>query len=253
MPPAVAPASQMRRAGTAVGPQHRRHLGDAQAADRRLHHHFAGEFHPRRLQIERQDGAAVEAAQAAVEIAARAAEEDAADRRQHGVAEVAVQLRHGAGHDAALEAVAHDQLVSRAKLRDEIVKPAEIVAVVGIAHDDVTAARGMDAAAQRAAVAAFGDRHERAPAASAIACEPSVLPLSAIRISPSTPLRSRYARAFRMQDARVSASLRQGIRMLSSHSAASTVWRGSAAGWMSSCSMQRPSRDPGDGHYADES
>src|SRR5690242_12483297 len=42
--------------------------------------------------------------------------------------------------------------------------------------------------------------------------EPSVLPLSAIRISPEMPARARYACAFLMQAGRVRASLRQGIR-----------------------------------------
>ena len=36
---------------------------------------------------------------------------------------------------------------------------AEVVAVVGVAHDDVRAARRLDAAHQRAAVAPFGYRH----------------------------------------------------------------------------------------------
>src|ERR1051326_9069878 len=44
--------------------------------------------------------------------------------------------------------------------------------------------------------------------------EPSVLPLSAIRISPEMPARARYACAFLMQAGRVRASLRQGIRVV---------------------------------------
>src|SRR6266481_1805607 len=57
----------------------------------------------------------------------------------------------------------------------------------------------------------------RAPPAAAIACEPSVLPLSAITTSPVQPLRARKARALEMQLAKVSASLRHGIRMVNSH------------------------------------
>src|SRR5262249_45648344 len=45
---------------------------------------------------------------------------------------------------------------------------------------------------------------------------PSVLPLSAIRISPDTPAPSMPVRAFLMHAASVSASLRQGIRIVSS-------------------------------------
>src|SRR3954447_387547 len=57
----------------------------------------------------------------------------------------------------------------------------------------------------------------RAPAALAIVCEPSVLPLSATSTSPWMPLRARKPHALAIQDASVSASLRQGIRMVSSH------------------------------------
>src|SRR5437764_483059 len=56
----------------------------------------------------------------------------------------------------------------------------------------------------------------RAPCARAIACEPSVLPLSATTTSPTTLLRDRKLRALAMQRASVSASLRQGIRTVSS-------------------------------------
>ena len=49
-----------------------------------------------------------------------------------------------------------------------------------------------------------------------MACEPSVLPLSAMMISPRTPARWRPSRAFSMQRASVSASFRQGMTMLSS-------------------------------------
>ena len=55
-------------------------------------------------------------------------------------------------------------------------------------------------AAQRGAVAPFAaPATTRAPSASAIACEPSVLPLSATTTSPSTPSASSDAGAFAMQ------------------------------------------------------
>src|SRR5271168_3922942 len=56
----------------------------------------------------------------------------------------------------------------------------------------------------------------RAPQASAYSTEPSLEPLSAIRISPATPERARNSLALPMQVAMVSASLRHGIRMVSS-------------------------------------
>src|SRR5262245_13664805 len=56
----------------------------------------------------------------------------------------------------------------------------------------------------------------RAPAASASACDPSVDPLSETTISPRTPSRSRHSAAFCTHTATVSASLRQGMRTVTS-------------------------------------
>ena len=56
----------------------------------------------------------------------------------------------------------------------------------------------------------------RAPSLSAMRCDPSVLPLSATRISPEITVRLRKPEAFAMQVPIVSASLRHGISMVSS-------------------------------------
>ena len=97
-------------------------------------------------------------------------------------------------------------------------RSAEVVAVVGVAHDDVAAARGGDAGLQRGAVAALGDVRRRGRRrAAAMSCEPSVLPLSATRTSPATPARSRKPRALATQTADASrASLRHGMTIVSS-------------------------------------
>src|SRR5258705_5156169 len=55
--------------------------------------------------------------------------------------------------------------------------------------------------------------------------DPSVEPLSATRISAASPSRSMHARAFRMQVCSVSASLRQGMRTVTSGPDAHTVDR----------------------------
>ena len=47
-------------------------------------------------------------------------------------------------------------------------------------------------------------------------CDPSVLPLSAINTSPTMPERARKSMALAMQMPRVSDSLRQGMRIVSS-------------------------------------
>src|SRR6516164_10884603 len=59
-------------------------------------------------------------------------------------------------------------------------------------------------------------RTTRAPFAAAIACEPSVLPLSAITTSPVQPLRARKACALDIQLASVPASFRHGIKIVNS-------------------------------------
>ncbi|KAK0332132.1 hypothetical protein LTR94_026128, partial [Friedmanniomyces endolithicus] len=153
VPPAVAPGAQVRRAAAPVLGQHRRHLADVEMRERGGHDHLAGEFHACRAQVEVDDRLAIEPAQPAVKIADRDAEEQPPDRRQHGIAEIAMQQRHRAGQDAALEPVAHHQLSAIAQCRDKGGKVAEVGAVVGIAHDDVAPARGVDAAAQCPALA----------------------------------------------------------------------------------------------------
>ena len=48
---------------------------------------------------------------------------------------------HGARLDAAGEAVAHDEVVAAAQRVDERAEVGEVVAVVGVAHDDEAPAR----------------------------------------------------------------------------------------------------------------
>lgn len=57
------------------------------------------------------------------------------------------------------EAVAHHELAARAQCFDEALQVREVVAVVGVAHDDVAAAGGRDARHQRRAVAALVHVH----------------------------------------------------------------------------------------------
>jgi hypothetical protein len=89
-----------------------------------------------------------------MEVAHRTAKEEPPDAAQHRVAEVAVQQRHGARRDAAGKAVAHHQVRALAQLGEKRVERAEIVAFVGVAHDHVLPARGLNPGAKRAAVAA---------------------------------------------------------------------------------------------------
>ena len=182
MPPAVAPAAEVRRPAAAVLVERRRHLGDPQPAEGRLDHDLARELHAGGLQVELENGLAVEAAQPAMEVADRRAEQHPADPDSSGLPRYLCSGGIALG-DAALEAVAHHELVARAEPLDERRRAREVVAVVGIAHDDVLAAGGVDAAHQGAAVSR-GTSTTRAPCARAMSCEPSVMPLSATITSP---------------------------------------------------------------------
>ena len=62
--------------------------------------------------------------------------------------------------DAALEAIAHDERIAFAQLLHEALEAREIVAVVGIAHDDVASARRGDSGCKRGTVAPLGHRHD---------------------------------------------------------------------------------------------
>src|SRR5258708_8596897 len=95
-----------------------------------------------------------------MEVAHTRAEKEPTDEAQHRIAEVAVQRGHGAATDAALEAVAHHERMPGAQLLDERVEPGEVVAVVGVAHDDVASARGPDPPPQTPAVPPLGHLHD---------------------------------------------------------------------------------------------
>ena len=160
MAPAVRPGAQMRRPRPAVDRKRGRHLGDGEPVERGAHHHLAGELHAGGPQVQREDGVAAQAAQAAMEIADAGAEEHPPDQAEHGIAEIAVQERHGAGRDAAGKAVAHHEVGAFAQLGEKQLEAGEIVAVVGVAHDDEAAARRGDPGPQRRAVAALGHRDD---------------------------------------------------------------------------------------------
>src|SRR4051812_11307813 len=117
MTPTVAPRFEMGGTAAAAYRKRDRNFADAKSVHRRFHHHLAREFHAGGLEVEPVDRLLVEAAQAAMEIAARALEKQPADAGEHGVAQIAVKQRHGAWRDAALETISHYQLVSAAQHR----------------------------------------------------------------------------------------------------------------------------------------
>src|SRR5699024_2888218 len=140
-----------------------RHFRDPQSMQRRFHDSLTGKLHPSRAQIETLNRGLTEAAQAAVKITAWAPEKDSSNARQHGIAEIPVKRRHRVRRNAALEAITDHELVAGAQLLEERAELSEVVTVVGVAHNDVRAARGLNTAEECAAITLFGHmNHSRA-------------------------------------------------------------------------------------------
>jgi len=163
MPPPIAPRTQVWRPRAPVGRQRRRHLVDPIVGKRRAYDHLARELHPRRPQVQRPHAIAIEPAQAAVKVAGAHAKEQPPQKTQTRIAQIAVQRRHGAARDPALEAIAHHDVGACAQPFHKRHQLGEVVGIVGIAHDDEPPARRRYAADQRRAIAAFGNGgHARA-------------------------------------------------------------------------------------------
>ena len=95
-----------------------------------------------------------------MKIAHRTLEEQASNPGENGIPEIAVQWRHRARQNSALEPVSHHQVISFAQLSDERIQLREIVTVIRIAHQNESSARGCDASVQRAPVTARLDRND---------------------------------------------------------------------------------------------
>ena len=144
----------MRLPGAAIFRQSRRHFSQLQTRQRCTHDHLAGKLHSSRAQFETQNRFAREASKPAVKIPQIDVEKQAADEAQHWIAEITMQRRHRSGFDAAFEAIAHDQIRAVAQFFQERLQRIEVVTIVGIAHDNVSPARGGNSGYQGGAVAA---------------------------------------------------------------------------------------------------
>ena len=77
-----------------------------------------------------------ETAHAAMKVAGVDAKQEPAEETEDRIAEIAMQFRHGAALDTALEAVTHYQVGSIAYPLDEDVESGKIIGIICIAHDD---------------------------------------------------------------------------------------------------------------------
>jgi hypothetical protein len=133
--PSVAPGSKVRRAASTIGRERRGNLHDCKLLQGGFDHHFTGEFHARRSQIESDDRIASKTTDTAVEITNGAAEQHPANCRENGVSEIAMQSWHRTRFDAAGEAVPHHQIGTAAERLEEWAEVGKVVAVVGVGHD----------------------------------------------------------------------------------------------------------------------
>ena len=117
---------------------------------------------PGDTQPEAEDRVAVEAAQPAVEVADAGRGTAARPMKlSTGLPRIAVQRRHRARARCRRRSDCPSPAASPARRRStKAVEAREVVAVVGVAHDDVAAAGRRDAGDQRRAVAALGHRHD---------------------------------------------------------------------------------------------
>jgi hypothetical protein len=125
----------------------------------RLHDHFECEFHPPRIEFERQHCVATKAAQTTIKIPARAPVQCSTNQGQERVAQKSVQWGHSPRRDPTPETVAEHQVISVAKLLEKRLQGQKVIAVVGVAHYHEPAARFLDARAKGVSVSSRGDRH----------------------------------------------------------------------------------------------
>jgi hypothetical protein len=95
-----------------------------------------------------------------VEIVGGAAEEESADEGERRIADPAVFPRHGAWDDfstACWHAAAHDEVGAGAEFLDKGFDLGEVVAEIGVAHDEESSMGGIHSVAEGVAVAFFGN------------------------------------------------------------------------------------------------
>ena len=122
-----------------IGVKHSWHFGDAQVEQPRLDHHFERELHSRGTQIHSVERFFAKTAKPAEQVPDRAAEEEPSDPRESGIPQVSILPRHRTRLDTAEKPIAHHEVTTSAKLLHERRQVREIIAVVGVTHDDETA------------------------------------------------------------------------------------------------------------------
>ena len=154
--PAVAKRLQMRSVrSAAVGVQRNGYFGNARLGEARLDDHLGRKFHPGAALIELFGEIARESAQAAINIVDGRTKPVARQHGEHRVAKPTMQEWHCTRQyspASGFEATALHEVEPLSEPLHELRHLAEVVTVVGVAHDHEPASRGCDASHQRGTV-----------------------------------------------------------------------------------------------------
>ena len=145
----------MRWTPALVFPQCDRNLRGFCAELRRLDHKFRSEFHPVAAHIHPVKHFPGKSTHSAVSITDAGMKKQIQQRRQTGIANVLVVPRHRARFDLSGKTISHHHFAAFAPLRHKSRHFGEIIAIVGITHDDESAARRANSGLQRRAIPAL--------------------------------------------------------------------------------------------------
>src|SRR5258706_9878182 len=126
----------MRWTPALVWPQHNRNFRDARADLRRFDNQFGSKLHSGAANAQPIVHCARKTAQAAITVADSGAKKHVEQSCEAGIADIFVAPGHGAWPNPSLKAIAHHQVVAFAPLQNESRNVGEIVAVIGVTHDD---------------------------------------------------------------------------------------------------------------------
>src|SRR6266496_1698740 len=162
--PAIMKRPEMRCPSPLVRPECDGDLGELRAHLGSFDDQLQGELHSRSAWIDGLVNAFGEPSHAAIGVANACAEEVVQNGGERGISDELMRLRHGTRFDAAGKTVSHDKFRPGPPPLDELGNLTEIVAVIGITHDDELPPGFLNALAQCVAVSLeSGMRDPRAP------------------------------------------------------------------------------------------
>src|SRR2546428_1930686 len=153
MAPAVAEAPEVWGTASFVRPKRDGNFRHANAHGGCLYDELRGKLHTGGSQIHPSIDGFRKAAHGAVGVSDICAEKQFQDSRKHGVADVFMMPSHRARFDFSFEAIAHHNFIAFAPFCAKARHLREIIAVIGIAHDDELSARLFNSLAQCMTVA----------------------------------------------------------------------------------------------------